>query len=142
SCRWRVATSMLRARPRRPSLAAVSAAPTVPECSTARPVLQPGLIPETTRSGGWPEPPRPAGQPPQPGGAAGGGARPPAEPGQVDALGVDALLYVDLADGGRRAAHLPVGCHDDHVQPVVDKRPCQGVPPRRGDARGVRHPAL
>ena len=34
-----------------PSWLAVSAAPTVPECSTERPTLTPSLMPENTRSG-------------------------------------------------------------------------------------------
>ncbi len=34
-----------------PSWLAVSAAPTVPECSTERPTLTPRLMPESTRSG-------------------------------------------------------------------------------------------
>ncbi len=50
----------LTARPERPKLAAVRAAPTVPECSTARPVLAPALMPETTRSGAGPNAPRQA----------------------------------------------------------------------------------
>src|SRR5438094_589294 len=48
----------LTARPERPMLAAVSAAPTVPEWSVERPVFGPGLIPETTTSGGSPKAPR------------------------------------------------------------------------------------
>jgi hypothetical protein len=46
----------LTATPDMPMLAAVSAAPTVPECRTARPVLLPGLIPDATTSGGGPNP--------------------------------------------------------------------------------------
>src|SRR5215218_6547929 len=49
---------MLTARPETPKLAAVRAAPTVPEWRTARPVLGPGLIPETMTAGGAPKPPR------------------------------------------------------------------------------------
>ena len=48
--------AMLTARPRTPNWAAVSVAPTVPECSTDRPVLSPWLMPETTRSGRGPNP--------------------------------------------------------------------------------------
>src|SRR5271156_4549966 len=41
----------------RPIWAAVSAAPTVPECRTDRPTFTPRLIPETTRSGVGPNAP-------------------------------------------------------------------------------------
>ena len=40
-----------------PSWLAVSAAPTVPECSTERPTFTPWLMPETTRSGFGPTAP-------------------------------------------------------------------------------------
>ena len=54
-------TSTLTASAEQPKLCAVSAAPTVPECRIARPVLQPGLMPDTTMSGGSPNAPsRPA----------------------------------------------------------------------------------
>ena len=45
---------METASPRVPYVAAVSAAPTVPEWMTARPVFGPSLIPLTTMSGGGP----------------------------------------------------------------------------------------
>ena len=51
----------LTARPFAPKFWAVSAAPTVPECKIARPVLRPALIPDSTSSGGGPNAPsRPA----------------------------------------------------------------------------------
>src|SRR3954454_12073439 len=40
-----------------PRAAAVRAAPTVPECRTARPAFAPGLMPDSTRSGGGPKAP-------------------------------------------------------------------------------------
>jgi hypothetical protein len=51
---------MLTARAGTPSPAAVSAAPTVPECRTRWPVLAPGLIPDATTSGRSPKAPRQA----------------------------------------------------------------------------------
>ena len=53
-------TSSENAIARHPFSEPVSAAPTVPECSTARPVLAPRLIPESTSSGGLPKAPRAA----------------------------------------------------------------------------------
>ena len=49
---------MLVASPEMPKLAAVSAAPTVPECSTERPVFVPGFTPLTTTWGSGPKAPR------------------------------------------------------------------------------------
>src|SRR5215210_3549427 len=49
---------MLTARPLAPKLAAVRAAPTVPEWSTAKPVFGPLFTPEATSSGGSPRAPR------------------------------------------------------------------------------------
>jgi hypothetical protein len=47
----------LRATAGKPRPAAVSAAPTVPECRMAAPVLAPALMPDTTSVGGIPKPP-------------------------------------------------------------------------------------
>lgn len=55
---WSSAVSAaLTANPDSPKFCPASAAPTVPECRTARPVLAPALIPDTIRSGGGPKAP-------------------------------------------------------------------------------------
>ena len=54
------AVSKETASPRQPCRAAVRAAPTVPECSTAWPTLAPTLIPDRTTSGAGSSHPRPA----------------------------------------------------------------------------------
>ena len=52
-----VNTSSDTAIARRPALAAVRQAPTVPECSTALPALAPRLMPDSTRVGASPKAP-------------------------------------------------------------------------------------
>ena len=113
--------------PGTPKLAAVRAAPTVPEWSTARPVLQPGLMPDTTTSGGSPKPPRRAASTHRPGGA-------------VDGVGRDAGAARAARPAGRRCARrggcgrwrrrsrsCPGRAPPPRLVAVVDQRPDQGV---------------
>ena len=115
----RAGTSRLTARPRPPKLAAVSAAPTVPEWSTARPVLQPGLMPDTTRSGGA--------EAAQPG-------RQHAQAGRsVHGVGRDARRAPAARRGGRRCARRG-GC--GRWPPRSRSCRGRGRPPPRHDRPG------
>jgi hypothetical protein len=57
---------------------------------------------------------------------------------ELNRLGLDLLVDVDLPEGRRRTAHVAVGRDDDHVVSRGDERRGQLVESRRGDAVVVR----
>ena len=130
-----------------PSWLAVSAAPTVPECSTDRPTLTPWLMPESTRSGFGPDGPERAGDHRE--------RRRGIEPVGLHRLGAldrgplvgDGRAVGDRAHGGAGAAVVGArGHHDDLVgRPAPSAAtvvgPAHQGPGQRGQP-GRAHPVV
>src|SRR5207253_812337 len=126
--------SMLTAIAGRPMLPAVKAAPTVPECTMARPVLTPGLMPDTTRSGGAPNPPRMAVSTARAGGPSTANACTPGRPEISTGWNSHPLADVDGADGGAASTALLEGSDQQHVARELAHGGGQSVQPGRREA--------
>ena len=130
---------MLTATAGTPSPAAVSAAPTVPECNTRCPVFGPGLMPEVDELGGRPEPAEAGGV------DRGRGRR--VDRAHLDAgkrcpgVGVDRdrARLPDRPDRGAAPAAIARGRDDEHLVAGADEGPGQRLDAGRLDAVVVRH---
>jgi hypothetical protein len=79
------------------------------------------------------EPAQAGGQDAQAGRAVDRIGRHPRQAGQLDLVGVDVLVDVDLADGGPGPAHVAVRRHHQGLVAGLDQGPGEGVQPRRLD---------
>ena len=132
-------TSTLVASAETPNVAAVRAAPTVPECRHAWPRLGPALMPLTTRSGGSPNAPRQPAITARPGGPSIARALIELGAGDRRRARLDLAVGADAPDRGADATHVLLGSHDQDFVPEPVERARKGVEPRRVDAVVVRH---